>query len=163
MRGITAMPVAAFLVCVPALAQEAADAQHFVNMATSSNMFEIQSSELALKKAQTEPAKAFAQHMIADHTKAGEEMKAAAGAAKVTVPAELEEKHQAKIERLTGLDGMTFDKEYISEQVAAHEEAVALFEEYSSEGQDGPLKDFAAKTLPTLQGHLDEVQKLAGE
>lgn len=164
MNRLIAFPLAAVLFCAPSFAQDATtDPQQFVNMATSSNMFEIQSSEIALEKAQNEPTKEFAQHMITDHTKAGEEMKAAASAAGVSMPTALDDKHQATMERLSGLNGETFDTTYIAEQVAAHEEAVALFDRYSANGRDGPLKEFAAKTLPTLESHLEQVQKLTGE
>lgn len=164
MIRLMALPLATVLLAAPTLAQDnPTDPQQFVNMATSSNMFEIESSKLALEKAETAPAKEFAQHMITDHTKAGEDMKAAAAAAGVTVPTELDEAHRAKMERLSSLDGTTFDKTYVAEQVTAHEEAVALFDEYSSDGADGPLKEFAAKTLPTLEAHLEAIEKLADE
>jgi putative membrane protein len=123
-------------------------------------MFEIMSSKAALDKATSEEAKAFAEHMVADHTKAGEEMKPAAEAEGVTVPETLGEKHQAQLDQLTPLDGDNFDQAYISAQLAAHEEAVALFKAYSTDGAPGALKEFAAKTLPTLEAHLEEVQKL---
>jgi predicted outer membrane protein len=46
----------------------------FARMAAVVNMFEIKSSEPALEAASKDSTKEFAQHMIADHTKAGEEI-----------------------------------------------------------------------------------------
>jgi putative membrane protein len=153
---------AAALLSAPALAQETAaqTPQAFTNMAASSNMFEIMSSKAALEKATSAEAKAFAEHMVADHTKAGEEMKPAAEAEGVTVPDRLDEKHQAQLDKLTPLEGENFDQAYIAAQLAAHEEAVALFKGYAAGGAPGTMKEFAAKTLPTLEEHLAEVQKL---
>jgi putative membrane protein len=40
-------------------------------------------------------------------------------------------------------------------QVSAHEDAVSLFERYAKSGDSLKLKDWAGKTLPALQHHLD--------
>jgi putative membrane protein len=45
-------------------------------------------------------------------------------------------------------------------QVSAHKDAVSLFERYSKSGDNPKLKDWAGKTLPTLQHHLDMAQDL---
>src|SRR5690349_10191595 len=83
MKVIFAASIAALAFSAAALAQEAnavTTPQEFAAMAAGSNMFEIESSKLALQKASLQPTKDFAQHMIDDHTKAGEEMRAAATA-----------------------------------------------------------------------------------
>jgi putative membrane protein len=70
--------------------------------------------------------------------------------------------HEAKYAKLrvfTTDNG--FDGSYVSEQLAAYKEAVDLFRNYSQNGQAGPLKNFAAKTLPTLEHHLMMVQGLS--
>lgn len=139
------------------------DPQQFAEKATISNMFEIESSKVALEKTTGEEAKAFAQHMIDDHTKAGEEMKAAADAqGNITLPTALDAEHESKVDQLKGLSGEQFDGEYLSMQLAAHEDAVALFDGYSKNGTEGELKAFAQKTLPTLQSHLADVETIAG-
>jgi putative membrane protein len=45
-------------------------------------------------------------------------------------------------------------------QVSAHKDAVSLFERYAKGGEDPKLKDWAGKTLPTLQHHLEMAQNL---
>jgi putative membrane protein len=132
----------------------------FAKMAAVANMFEIKSSELALEAANKDSTKEFAQHMIADHTKAGEDIVPAAKAEKVQLPTSLDKEHQAKLNELKSADQADFDKKYLAEQLKAHETAVALFSVYSSSGQKGELKTFAAKTLPTLNQHLADVKKL---
>lgn len=170
--------IVAAMGAMPAFAQDAAkpavpaaatasmnvtDPQQFAQMATVSNMFEIESSKLALQKATRQDAKDFAQRMIDDHTKAGEEMKAAADAqAGITLPAALDQKHQAMLDQLNATTGSDFDAQYLKMQLAAHQEAVALFDGFSKNGADGKLKDFAAKTLPTLQQHLEMVSGMVG-
>jgi putative membrane protein len=142
---------------------EVTNPQQFADMASSSNMFEIESSRIALEKASSEEVKTFAQHMIDDHTKAGEDMKAAAQSDGITPAEALQPAHQAKLDELSGMEGEAFDQAYLSAQVAAHDEAVALFEGFSANGEDSALKAFAANTLPTLQQHREEVGALAGQ
>ena len=154
---------AAALFAVPALAQDpgaVTQPQQFVDMATVANMFEIELSKVALEKSAKPETKTFAQHMIDDHSKAGEEMKVAADAEGMKMPTALDEKHQKKVELLSGSSGDAFDQSYLAEQLIAHEEAVALFTGYSTNGAPGALKDFAAKTLPALKSHLEEVKTL---
>jgi putative membrane protein len=160
---VLAGPVVAQDNATPAAAAQAAitDPAQFAAMASVSNMFEIQSSELAMERAVSEEVKAFAQQMIADHTKAGDDMATAAGEEGVTPASELDQKHQDILNTLGSLEGEAFDAAYIEAQVQAHDEAVTLFEGFAANGSEGPLKAFAASTLPTLQQHQAHVHEMA--
>lgn len=140
-------------------------AQDFVTKASTANMFEIQSSQLALERAEDPRVKGFAQEMIEDHVKAGESMKTALSQSKEGAkPADqLDDAHMKSLEQLKAASGAEFDTLYIAAQSQAHQDAVALFSEYASNGADPALKSFAETTLPTLQGHADSVDKLENE
>ena len=45
-------------------------------------------------------------------------------------------------------------------QVDAHKSAVSLFQRYAKGGDNTKLKDWAQKTLPTLQHHLEMADML---
>jgi len=135
--------------------------QAFAERAASSNQFEIQSSQLALERSQSQDVIAFAERMIADHQAAGEKMLVAASSEGLTPTAQLMPDHQAQLDSLAGSAAEDFDGAYLGAQLAAHNEAVMLFEGYTNQGAEGPLKTFATETLPTLQGHLEEVKPLA--
>jgi putative membrane protein len=136
----------------------------FVMAAGASNLFEIQSSELALQRSTTPAVQSFAQQMIADHTNAGKKLDAvlAGSNSAVTPPKMLDARHQALLEQLSQAEGERFDAEYIRMQVQAHQEAVALFTAYADGGDDAKLRAFATETLPVLRHHYEEVRKLAG-
>jgi putative membrane protein len=53
-----------------------------------------------------------------------------------------------------------FASEYDPMQVSAHKSAVSLFERYAKGGDNPKLKDWAGKTLPHLQHHLEMAQAL---
>jgi predicted outer membrane protein len=58
--------------------------------------------------------------------------------------------------------GPGFDRMYMTMQVAAHQEAVALFSSYAQSGYDSGLRSFAAQALPALQEHLAMAQRMTG-
>jgi putative membrane protein len=135
--------------------------QDFVTEAAQSDMFEIQSSKLALNSADA-PTKDFAQKMIDDHTKTTSELKAAVGKgeANVTLPTAMSSSQQSMITKLNDLHGADFDKQYHSDQVSAHKDAVSLFQRYGKGGADAGLKDWAATTTSALEHHLEMAQNL---
>jgi putative membrane protein len=137
------------------------DKATFVKMVSSSNKFEIDSSKLAVDKAASAEVKAFAEQMIADHTKAGEEFMATLKKEGQQPAAELTPKHSDQLKQLEGTGDQDFDATYVSLQEAAHVEAVDLFRTYSEKPDDPALGEFAKKTLPTLEMHLEHVKKLA--
>ncbi len=134
------------------------DSKLFVSTVTSSNEFEVKSSELAKTKSQSADVKAFADQMIADHTKAAADLQKVAGdkaATKTLAP-----KHAGMLKLLEGVQGQEFDMLYVDMQAGAHMEAVALFDTYSKTGDDPALTSFAKQTLPTLEMHLMHVKQL---
>lgn len=141
----------------------APDPAAFAATAASANLFEIESSQLALDQATSDAVKAFARQMIDDHTAAGEKMKAAAQSDGVTPPAAMAAKDQTALEMLQAANAEVFDTAYLTAQVAAHDEAVALFETFSEGGAASALKSFAAETLPTLEKHQAMAHELAGQ
>lgn len=131
----------------------------FVKQVAISDMFEIESSKLAQERADA-PSKTFAAKMIKDHTRTSTELKGIAANAKLDVPSTMDSAHQGKIDKLKGLQGADFDREYDSMQLDAHKTAVGLFERYAKSGDDKDLKSFAAKHLPHLKEHLKMAQDL---
>jgi putative membrane protein len=142
--------------------QPTPSAQDFVNKVAISDMFEIQSSQLALSKEPDKDTKPFAQRMVTDHQKTSKELKSLVdgGKVKATLPSALDSEHQKMLDDLKAKSGKDFDQSYDQIQVKAHEDAVALFNAYAKSGDDPELKKWAAKTLPNLERHLTMAQKL---
>jgi len=127
--------------------------QKFVKGAAAGGMFEVKSSELARDRASGDAVKKFAQQMVDDHGKANKEFMALLSKKGLSAPKDMREQDRANVDTLSKLRGADFDREYGKMQVAAHKEAVALFEEEAKNGKDTDLKAFAEKTLPTLREH----------
>jgi putative membrane protein len=134
----------------------------FVKKVAISDMFEIESSKLALSKQPDGDTKPFAEKMVRDHQKTSSELKGLidSGKVKATIPTALDSEHQKMLDDLNSKNGKDFDQSYDRIQVKAHQDAVSLFDAYSKGGDDPELKKWAAKTLPNLKEHLSMAQKL---
>ena len=138
----------------------ALSAAEFVTKAASSSLFEIQSSQSALQKSQNTQVRDFAQKMIDDHTKASDQLKAAAQGQ--TIPTAPDAEHAQMLQQLNGANGGDFERRYVQLQLTGHQEAVALFDRYAQNGDNPQLKQFAQQTLPNLREHLQMAQQLRG-
>lgn len=135
--------------------------EDFVKEVSMSDMFEIESSKLALEKGSA-ATKVFAQQMVDAHQKTTSELKALLDSGKVkAMPATgMSDAQKTSFDELKGLSGKEFDDAYQGDQEDAHEDAVDVFKRYASEGDNPDLKAWAAKTVPALEHHLKMAEEL---
>ena len=146
---------------IPTPSNEAV-APDFVAKAAASDMFEIQAAKLAQTRATNPDVKKFAAMMVADHTKSTAALKKAiadSGQA-ITPPATLPDNLKDKLDDLTKVEAKDFDKDYMDNQVDAHQAALDLLQRYAQDGDVVQIKVFAAETAPTVQKHLDAARTL---
>lgn len=146
---------------VPTPANEAS-APDFVAKAASSDMFEIESSKLALTRTKNADIKAFAQMMIDMHTQttAGLKKAIADSGQPLTPPTTLPEDMQAKLDDLGKASDADFDKAYMDAQVEGHQAALDLMTRYAADGTVPALQAAAASTAPTVQDHLTKAKAI---
>jgi putative membrane protein len=171
--------VATSLVAAPAWAQKSASASggasaaaagsaklaradtRFMDSAARAGLAEVEGSKLAQNKGVNTQVKGFAQQMIDDHEKAHKELQSLAESKGVKLPDAPSLAQRAKIKLLSARDGAGFDRQYASSiGVSAHEDAVKLFQKAARDAKDADVKAFAAKTLPTLEHHLQMAREL---
>jgi len=125
----------------------------FVMDAAMGGMAEVELGKLAVEKATNPDVKEFAQRMVDDHGKANDELKTVASKEGIDLPATLDARHKATVDRLSKLSGADFDRAYVKDMVKDHDMDVKEFQKEAQNGQNTSIRDFAAKTLPTLQEH----------
>lgn len=123
-------------------------------------MMEVTLGQTAQRQAASQRVKDFGSMMVRDHTKANDELKAIATAKSFTLPAMLPEKHQKDVDDLSKKTGSDFDKAYMKMMVKDHEDDVKKFEKAATDATDPAIRDFAARTLPTLRVHLDSAKAI---
>jgi putative membrane protein len=121
----------------------------------------VELGKLASEKASSQEVKNFGQRMVDDHSKANEELKQIASSKGVKLPDNLSAKDKMLKERLSKLNGESFDRAYMQNMVKDHKKDVADFNRESTSGKDSEVKQFAGKTLPTLKEHLKQAESIA--
>jgi putative membrane protein len=134
----------------------------YMAMAASSDQFEIQSSQLALQASTNPAVQSFAQMLIAHHQATTANLMQAAQSAGLTPPPPtLLPPHQAMLDQLRAAGtGAAFDQAFKSVQIPAHEQALALHQNYASGGDVPALRQVAAAAVPIVQQHLTGAQNL---
>jgi putative membrane protein len=133
----------------------------FIKEAANSDMLQIAAATFAQEKGNAVEKK-FAEQMMTDHSKTSSDLKSlvSSGAVMADIPTALDSSSQKKLDKLRDTRRQAFASEYDPMQVSVHKEAISLFERYSKSGDNPKLKDWAGKTLPTLQHHLDMAEAM---
>jgi putative membrane protein len=142
----------------PAMDMTPEAAPAFVAMAASSDMFEIESSRLALQRSRDNMNRMHAEMMIRDHTNTTAQLTAAARSAGLSVPMQMLPMHAAMLNDLSR--STNFDATYRNQQAVSHRQALALHENYARRGDVPQLRGVAAAAVPVVRGHLDHIQRM---
>ena len=137
-----------------ATAQSSKD-KKFAKCVTEDGMMEVKLAELALNKASSAEIKTHAQHMVDDHSKANQELKALAVKKNIILPTSISEKQQKRYDKLAKLDGKEFDKKFSKQMKCDHKKAVCVFKKQAKKGDDEELKSWASGKVSTMEHHLD--------
>ncbi|QIL76341.1 DUF4142 domain-containing protein [Hymenobacter sp. HDW8] len=132
------------------------DADFMVN-AASSGLLELEMSKLAQQKSTTPAVRNLAQSLVQQHGQVSTALRNLAQQKNLMLPSGLGSDQQKQYAELSALTGTPFDKRYVEMLVEAHKQDVDAFEDMSKDAYDGDIRGFAAKFLPTLEKHLDEV------
>jgi len=139
------------------------DDADFAVEAANGSMMEVEMGKLAQSKATNPRVKAFADMMVADHTKAGENLTAIATAKNITLPMTMSEDAQKHMTDLSKKSGKDFDKAYMDMMLDDHKKDVDKFKDASEKCKDTEIRNFASATLPTLQTHLDSAKAITNK
>jgi putative membrane protein len=136
-------------------------AQAFIDAVSASDKFEIESARIVEGSGPRESLRAFTQMMLRDHQASLTALKVAsneAGGASVD-DQKLTDEQKADLAALREA-GAQKSALYKRQQIAAHQRALAVLRNYAASGDNHALMAFAAKTVPIVSHHLEEVQKL---
>ena len=145
----------------PGDAAAALPTSDYVMKAGQSDQFEIQEGQMASSMGKAPAIKSFGMMMVTEHQKTTATLtKAVSDMGQTPPPPALTADQQAQLDQLRGLSGADFDKAYVSQQIAAHHEALMVQADYSKGGSDASLRKVATSTVPIVQGHLKTLMTL---
>jgi len=156
----TAAAAAAVLaLAAPALAQpRTTPAGAFLATAIKGDNSEIMLGQLAEQRGATARTRQFGQALVRDHTQARDQAMALARGMGMTVPMRPMAKALAERQRLDGLSGRAFDREFARYMVKDHQQDIGKFgAEARSHNRAAQL---ARATIPTLRKHLQMARNI---
>lgn len=155
---------ALLLAGLPALGQSHSD-KEFLENSSQGNVAEVELAKLALQKTHNAQVRAFAQRMIHDHEMLARQMKPFAMQAGVQPSTSLDREHQDIYDRLKGLSGPAFDKEYVEDMDKDHHKDLKSFQEEIASTQDMKLKQAVESGEKVIAEHtrlIDGISRKMG-
>ena len=156
--AVLLLSVAAFAQPVQKLSESDKD---FVIDAAIAGLAEIELGKLAQQNAVSPGVKNFGETLVTDHTAGNKDLEQAVASFHVMLPTQVDAEHQKHLEMLKAKKGAEFDAAFIAHMVEGHDKAIALFKKQAKSGGAAALRDFATRTLPTLEQHLKIAKDLA--
>jgi putative membrane protein len=132
----------------------------FVKKAAEEKLTEVELGKLAQEKGSSPAVKEFGKRIVEDHSKNDQNLASAASKVNVDVPTELPRGGKKTVEKLSKLSGPDFDRAYAKLMLNDQKNNVESFSEEARLGKIPEVKNFAAKTLPTLQEHRQMADQL---
>ena len=159
--GLAATPSLAQTPPPPPPPEAKTSAMPYTMAAGQSDLFEINSSQIALQKSQNPAIRKYADMMIKHHTKTtAATMKAAQKAGLTPMPPALDPGATQSINELQTAAAGDFDRVYLAQQVPAHQAALDLHQSYAEGGDQAPLKKTARTAVPIVKQHLAAATKM---
>jgi putative membrane protein len=134
--------------------------QEFVTKAAQGNSAEVELGKIVAAKSKDPSVKQFAQMMVKDHTTALNELQELAQTKNLNFNDDLPDDAKSLQEKLSNDSGKQLDKDYMDGMVEDHQKDVQEFTDKSQNAKDPDVKQWASKTLPTLQKHLEKAQQI---
>jgi putative membrane protein len=168
--GITlaAILITSFTFTTSARAQAPSDPQ-IVGIVLGANQIDMDYAKLALTKSKNKEVREFAQQMTTDHSSLQKSVKDLGAKLNVT-PADsdtaksLKQQAADETKKLQGLKGKDFDKAYIDNEIAYHQQVIdAVSKVLIPNAQNADLKGALTSAAPLFQGHLEHAQKVQSD
>ena len=140
----------------------AADTQFAVQVSRS-NQFETAASRLALQKAGREDVRRYAERMIDHQAASTQQLERLAGNKGITLPGSLEPQQQQALANLeAAAPGASFERQYLAGQNDGHVALAGTMRSQVASGTDPELTAMAQRSLPEIERHAADAQRLAG-
>jgi putative membrane protein len=146
-------------------AQGVNDAQ-IASIVVTANQVDIDAGKLAESRATNDEVKAFARLMVTDHSAVNKSATDLVGKLKVTpqnnpTSESLKAGGDKNLARLRTLTGTAFDKAYVDQEVAYHQQVIDALDKTLIPGAaNAELKMLLVKVRPAFVAHLEHAKRL---
>ena len=132
----------------------------FVTKAGEGGFMEVAMGKLAQSNGGSNDVKEYGKMLETDHANANNKLKEIAAAEKISMPVAATKEQTMHMNEMQLKTGADFDKTFIPMMIEDHEKDINEFKKAATDNSNAKVKDFAAKTLPTLKKHLDRAKMI---
>jgi putative membrane protein len=134
------------------------------------NQMEIEAGKLASTKGQHPKVRQYGNRLVRDHTQDDQRVTAFAKQRELSLDSAAQaqnaeqrasmQKHQALMEKLDGLSGAEFDREFLNAMATGHEQVITQVRDARTQVQDPQLRALIDRLLPQLEQHRNTAKRL---
>jgi putative membrane protein len=132
----------------------------FLAMAAQADMTMAHIGQMAEERGANGKVKEFAKSLVQDHTNDYRSLSDVAMKTGDSIPKAIDKKNEITISALDRYKGKAFDHAFLERQSAEHEKLITAFKHEAEHGSNPAIKDYANKSLPTIERHLHDAQDL---
>jgi putative membrane protein len=141
----------------------------FVDAVVAANNYSGAAGGLAIKKSPSPDVRAFGRMIWEDSIKSTQSLRWRLNTGEgpngeapgVVLPSRVNPHYMFVLDELIPLNGAAFDTRFIQQQESALKEFLMLAETFARSGDDLELKEFAARSVPTIKKQLDAISAIA--
>ncbi len=133
----------------------------FLRKATEDGLAQVQLGQLAAASGNSPEVKELGQKLADEHHKLNESMAVVADSIGVRLPKKISKSNQETYDKLKGLSGEAFDREYLTCMVRDHHEDLRDFRIESQTTNEMQLREAVEEGAKMLREHLGAVIRLA--
>lgn len=134
----------------------------FVSQAIQGDDAEVQLGQLAQQKSQSQDVKQLAQRLVSDHSQMNQKwfdpVARQLGASEPKGPSKKDKK---TMEKLQGLSGASFDRQYLTMMYKDHEKDLKDYKDEANSTQDPSVKQLAQQGAKVISQHLQLIEQVA--
>ena len=138
------------------------DDKAFVAKVSQGGRYEVEASELAIRKAVAQDVKDIASSEVHDHALVNGELKRISSNLNVTIAPALNGEFEEKLKHLHSLSGAAFDDAYMAEMAAIHDKDEKLFAQEAKDGGSAQYRKFAMQTDRIVKRHIGALHGVDG-
>ena len=135
----------------------------YVNTTYTIVQLDVQEGKLAATRAADPRVRDLSSQVVAQAGVLYPQLQGALRAEGVKPPAGTPLDVAAEVQKLSGLSGSAFDKQYVADQIASHQRALAVFQKEDKLTKADALRAEVETALPVVQDNLAKLQYISGD
>jgi predicted outer membrane protein len=135
----------------------------FLIQLTEDSLAQMELCMLALGNSNNDTLKAFAQTMLNEHGKFGQQLEQLAQSMQLAFPKKMRRQHVAMIRAIRMLKGKDFDTRFVDENVKYHENDLKVLNHYVSQAGDEVVRKLAQAGATLFEKHLAMARQLQSD